>query len=380
MRENVYYNTQHQRPPLDFGYDFELITQIRNCASPPVADSTYIYVPLLSGTIQVLRLDGLQHENVIDLRRVPSVISIKNRKHDFRNLYLLSHQNMLIVQLDDSVHIYDPATDKWSFLLEEKDVFVLSSSFILENNLFLSVTCLDKQLGKIYSFDMHSRKILWEYTCEPTSHVLYENGRIILISSPYVVCCSMEDGTLLWKTEIASYGDYYDELWEQHQRGIISSNRVLVNNQVIFGIHKGKVISLHVEDGTINWMLSLDEDDYSYPSVVYQGGDSNAYILSDNLYEIDFVRGRIKQVYPIEEMLDQHKLCSGHIGISTSALFIGTTRRTPSLVALNKSTFEITKIHTMEDHCTEHGFPALIGKYLTTMDFSGNLSVFLDVN
>lgn len=153
---------------------------------------------------------------------------------------------------------------------------------------------------------------------------------------------------------------------------------VIVDKQIIVGVDKGQVILLGTENGDVNWITSLNAESAKV-SLIYQEGESSIYASANYLYELDIKTGAEKKSINIDQALSELKLGVGHLGISNSCLFIGTSKGTPALVVLDKNSFEIKASHPLDDNCELYGYPAIMGKYLTLMDFSKQLYIFGEI-
>lgn len=81
---------------------------------------------------------------------------------------------------------------------------------------------------------------------------LFRNNTLFFSDDKEVIACSVKSGEVLWKQEISHCGDYTDELFDKDEDVDIDNEVVLVKDQVIVVVCRGKLVSLNAEDGTIN--------------------------------------------------------------------------------------------------------------------------------
>jgi outer membrane protein assembly factor BamB len=156
------------------------------------------------------------------------------------------------------------------------------------------------------------------------------------------------------------------------KEGGISSYPVIVNNQIIVGVVPGKIISLDIYTGKINWIVAL-EDEYA-TRIVYIENSDILYVCSNNLFEINIMKGEINKVFQIHEPLRKMELTSVPLFVSESFFYTTSTRRNPSLILLDKTDGSILEVHELDDYCYKG--PTVQGNYMILVDASDNLYFF----
>ncbi|WP_202854688.1 outer membrane protein assembly factor BamB family protein [Fulvivirga marina] len=360
-------------PSADFGCAIELQCKISNCASMAVSDKEFMYIPMADGRIKMVDIDTLELKKEINLK---DFAEIHRDKDDFGGMYLLLYENSIIIQLDEAIYLYEINKGNLSVLIELNDLFLIYDSFIFKNSLFVSLDKGNENVLLLIDLAEKSKRVEFKQGSFP-KFILFEREHIFLTDDSNIVCRSITDGTVLWKTELASYGNYHDDVWESDEEGDITMYAVLVDNNLIVGVDKGKVISLSTKSGEVNWVASINAESAGV-SLIYSEGDPYIYALANYLYEIDIKTGELKRSSNIDQALNEIKLDLGHLGISKSCLFIGTSIGTPALVVLEKNSFEIKNSHPLEDNCELYGYPAIMGRHLILMDFSKQLYIFAE--
>lgn len=201
MRKSVFYNTKRQMPFADIGSELKLVEKVINCAGKAVSDGEFLYQPLSNGTIKVINLSNFECDKEINLK---SFKEISKEKSDFAGTYLLINENYLIVQIDENVFLYDLITEKLAHLLTEDGIFVIYKSFLENDKLFISSYVKDG-INNLSLFNVKTAKRVWENVMNSQpKFVLFDEGKIFLTDNSNIVCRSIADGTIIWKTEVAS--------------------------------------------------------------------------------------------------------------------------------------------------------------------------------
>jgi outer membrane protein assembly factor BamB len=369
MRNNIFYNSKNIFPCVDLASNLKLYKQISNCTHTPISDNNNIYITISDFNILVLDIETLELKTSISLIDYP-VFKTNKKEND---IYLMIQNNLLFIQYIDSLYSYNINTDVLSLILEEKNSFLIYESFIINNKIIIST--LDKEIS-IYCFDFESKKTNFKITDVIENNFLLSNDfNLIFADTKNLKCYNYNSNKISWKQELAHYGDYYDEIWETENKGYISTGALMIDDQIITTVEQGKIISLNCKNGEINWIITLGEDT-NVPQIRYCEGDEYLYALSNHIYEIDFHSGTIINSSYIQKDLNELNLATGQFGISKSSLYIGTARREPYLLIIDKKTFKIVNKHPIPTHCDFYGFPAVMGKYLAILDQAKNVLFF----
>jgi hypothetical protein len=370
MRKRIYYNSKNIFPNIEISSKLEAYKQFENCTNPPLSDENYIYIPQLG--FKILILDKLD----LNLVKTLELTNFKNflpyEKDD--GLTLIPHQNYLFIQDYFNLYMYDIETDDFQHVLKQSDIFVINNSLVYDN--FITLYSISK-INKLNYFNFIDKKITNRISNDSViMNICSDQLKLFYSDNKTLFCYDIQGENAIWSTDIAHFGDHYDEIWETENKGYISSSVLIIDDQIITAVEQGKIISLNCNDGKVNWIISLGEDENT-PQIRYCEGDKYFYVLSNHIYEIDFHSGTIINSNYIQKDLNEINLATGQFGISKSNLYIGTTRRRePCLLILDKKTLKIINKYPLPSYCDLYGFPAVMGKHLAILDQAKNVLFF----
>lgn len=368
MKQGKYYNNERSYPANTLNKNLKIINKIKKCTCEPVHYKNMICYATQNAIVYFLNDKTLEVVKEIQLQKTKP---LTGKKIQVNSIYLFAHEEFLIIQAGKYLLKYDITDESLLPLITNDEISALSSAISIKEYLYcLEYEDEDQTLQQI---DLASGKMSAIRNLPEAPQFYVASGeKIVYHDQTDIVCYDIAQKKELWRTQVENLGDYFDEMSESQEAGLITAEVFIAQNYVVLSVEKQKIVNLDITTGKIKWVVSIEDQDI--PRLTYADGQDHFFYMANNLGQVDLQTGKIIKKYELEAKLEEKELAPGPLGISEKYFYISSAYNTPGLIVVNRQTGKIEEVHPLEGHSFMQ--PAIIGDYLVVLDHGGNLYFF----